>query len=140
MAEERRPTKEELVPLLSQAIELAATQLAPETVGSVAEVFQILLWHFVDHDVKAYLVIGDAGDLSFVTQPPREADGTIKIEAGMLHDVAFGKVPVALAFLSGKLRLQGLPALKLRRFIPLFNPFLEGYRQAWQEITEEKHG
>jgi len=140
MIEERRPTREELVPLLSRAMELAGAQLAPDTVRSVAEVFQVLLWHFVDYDLKAYLVIGDTGDLSFVTQAPKEPDGKIKIEADMLHDVAFGKVPIALAFLGGKLRLQGLPALKLRRFIPLFNPFLEGYRQACQELREGKNG
>jgi hypothetical protein len=140
MIEERRPTREELVPLLSRAMELAGAQLAPDTVRSVAEVFQVLFWHFVDYDLKAYLVIGDTGDLSFVTQAPREPDGKIKIEADMLHDVAFGKVPIALAFLGGKLRLQGLPALKLRRFIPLFNPFLEGYRQACQELREGKNG
>jgi hypothetical protein len=140
MAEERELVKEDLVPLLSRAIELAGSQLAPETVGSVAEVFQVLLWHFVDYDLKVYLLIGEAGDLSFVTQPPGEADGTIKLEAGMLHDLALGKVSLPLAFLSGKLRLQGLPALNLRRFIPLFNPFLEGYRQAWQEIAEDTNG
>lgn len=140
MAEGRRPTREELVPLLSRAIELAEIQLAPDAVRSVAEVFQVLLWHFTDCDLKAYLVIGAAGKLSFVTQAPREPDGKIKIEVDMLHDVAFGKVPIALAFLGGKLRLQGLPALKLRRFIPLFNPFLEGYRQACQELREGKNG
>jgi len=136
MIEEQRPTREQLVPLLSRAIELAGAQLAPETVRSVAEAFQVLRWDFMDYGLEAYLVIGDAGDLSFVTQAPREADGTIKMDAGMLHDLALGKVSLPLAFLGGKLRLQGLPALKLRRFIPLFNPFLEGYRQAWQEITE----
>ena len=140
MAEERRPTKDELIPLLSRAIESAGAQLAPEAVRSVAEVFQVLLWRFVDHDIEAYLVISDAGDLSFVAQPPRQADGATKIEASTLHDVALGKMPVALAFLSGKLSLQGLPALKLRRFIPLFHPFLEGYRQAWQEIREGGDG
>ena len=136
MVGERRPSKEELYPLLSRAIKLTGTQLAPDTIRAVAEVFSVFLWHFVDYDLKAYFVIGDAGDLSFVLQAPGEVDGTVKLEAAVLHDIALGRTPVAMAFLSGKLRLQGLPALKLRRFIPLLQPFLDGYRQAWQEIGE----
>ncbi len=86
------------------------------------------------------MAIGEARELSFVIHPSREGDGTIKIKVGMLHDLAFGKVPIALAFLGGELRLNGLPALKLRRFIRLFNPFLEAYRQACQGPREGKNG
>jgi len=136
VAEERKPTRDELVPLLNRATSLARIALEPETLASVSEVFQVVRWQFVDHDLDAYLVIDEAGGLSVVSQPPREADGTIKLEAAVLHDVALGKMPMAMAFLGGKMRLQGLPALKMRRFIPLFKPFLEGYRQAWQEIKE----
>ena len=140
MSDDRKPSQEQLLPLLSRAIELAGAKLAPETLKSVGEVFQVLLWDFVDCGVKAYLIIGDEGQLSFVSQADRAADGTVKIEARALHDMALGRVPVALAFLGGKLRVQGLPALKLRRFIPLLEPFLEGYRQAWQEIREGRSG
>lgn len=106
MSEERGPTKEQLVPLLSRGMELSGARLAPETVTSLADVFEFLLWHFVDYDLKAYLDIGEIGESKFATQPPAEADGTFKVEAGVLDGAAFGKVPLELALEVGQGRIM----------------------------------
>jgi hypothetical protein len=94
------------VPLLSRGMELSGARLAPETVTSLADIFEVLLWRFVDYGLKAYLDIREMGESKFTTQLPAEADGTFKVEAGVLHGAAFGKVRVALAFEVGQGRMM----------------------------------
>ena len=62
-------------------------------------------------------------------------DGVITIDAATFHSAAVGEGSLGMAFLTGKLQVEGIPVSSLSRFSGLLKPFLSSYRQACAELN-----
>jgi putative sterol carrier protein len=106
-------------------------KLKPEQIEEIAQVFRTLCWDFKDRSFQAWFLL-EKGKIQLITDDSRVPDATITLDSSTLHDAAYGKTTFGAAFVMGKLKVKGIPALKLRKFIPLLKPFLESYREAWE--------
>jgi hypothetical protein len=76
--------------------------------------------------------LNERGEIRIIPKVADKPDVIVTLDASALHDSAYGKTTFGTAFVMGKLKVKGIPALKLRKFIPLLKPFLESYREAWE--------
>ena len=130
------PNAQQLQMVMPQAIELLSRKLKPEQIREIAQVFQTLSWDFKDCALQVYLLLDEAGEIRYVPDISAMPDATVTLDASTLHDAAYGKTTFGLAFVMGKLKIKGISALKLTKFIPLLEPFLESYREAWEAYHE----
>jgi len=126
------PDALQLESVMQQTIELLGRKLKSEQIQEIAQVFQTICWNFKDRDFQVYLLLDESGQIQLITDVSGVPDATITLDTSTLHDAAYGKTTFGTAFVMGKLKVEGIPALKLRKFIPLLKPFLESYREAWE--------
>jgi len=136
MSHKEPPSPERFPAVMQRTISLVGEKLPPEQIRQVAQVFHSLCWEFPDYGLRAYFLVWEDGRVGYAATLDGEADATIAMDARTFHQAAFGTASFAQAFLTGKLRVKGIPALKLTRFIPLLQPFLESYKQAWEELHD----
>jgi len=130
------PNAQQLEGVIQQAIELLGRKLKPEQIREIAKVFQTLCWDFRDSALQICLSLDEGGRIKYVPNISGTPDATVTLDASTLHNSAYGKTTFGLAFVTGKLKVKGVPALKLTKFIPLLKPFLESYREAWEAYHE----
>lgn len=136
MDERTLPSRHQFPMVMERTINLVGGKIPQEKIRQVAQVFQTLCWDFKDYAIQAYFLVDGDGRVDYASTVPTAPDATITLDARVLHDSAFGRTSLGLAFITGKLRVKGIPALKLNKFVPLLEPFLESYRQAWEEFHE----
>lgn len=122
--------------VLQQTIELLGQKLEPAQVHEMGQVFRTLSWNFRDRAFQVYLLLNEKDEIKYARDISGIPDVTITLDASILHDSAYGRTTFGTAFVMGKLKVKGIPALKLNKFIPLLKPFLESYRQAWEAYHE----
>ena len=130
------PNAHQLQEVMQRTISLLAQKLSQEKIQEISQAFHSLCWDFKDHGIQVYLSISEAGQIKYVPDISTKPDVTVTLNASTLHDSAYGKTTFGLAFITGKLKLKGVPALKVTKFAPLLKPFLESYRQTWEEYRE----
>jgi alkyl sulfatase BDS1-like metallo-beta-lactamase superfamily hydrolase len=130
------PSKVQLKSVLKRTIERMNHRLNPEKIKEIAQVFQIFCWNFKDKNQKAYLLLDKKGVIKYATRFDGEPDAIITLDSIILHNAAYNKTTLGTAFVMGKLKVKGISALRLRKFIPLLKPFLESYREAWEVYCE----
>ena len=126
----------QLKSVIRRTIELLDQRLNKEQTEEIAQVFQILCWNFKDLNLKVYLLLGEKGVIKYATHVNGEPDAIITLDSTTLHNSAYNRTTLGTAFVMGKLKIKGIPALRLRKFIPLLKPFLESYREAWEAHCE----
>jgi len=134
MSEKPLPDAQRFLAVMQRTIQLVGQNVGRDKLQEVAKLFHTLCWEFRDYGVKAYFLVNDAGEVQSSLEWPGDVDSVIIMDARTFHDAACGKTNFGTAFLTGKLRVRGLPALKLGKFTPLLKPFLEGYQQACEEL------
>lgn len=121
---------------MGRAVELAAQSIPVSDVRRAAQVCRTLCWEISDYKLRAYLFFREDGTIGYSTSFFAVPEGTVTMEADVLHQAAFGGTSaLALAFLMGRASVSGAPAEDLDFFFPLLKPFLEGYRRAYQECA-----
>jgi len=119
------------------AIQLLRDKLTTEQKSRVAAVLPTVRWNFEDIDLVVDLQLRqDLPDISIARQAVRDPAMQITINRETLHDSAWGRTSFGAAFLSGDLRIHGLPPLALTRFIPLMKHMLASYREALEQFDE----
>ena len=130
------PGISQLESVMEQAIGLLGQKLKPPQIQEISQVFRTLCWSFKDCALQFYLLLDERGEIKYVPEISGIPDVTITLDVSTLHDSAYGKTTFGTAFVMGKLKVKGIPALKLGKFIPLLTPFLESYREAWEAYHE----
>ena len=127
------PAKEEFPKVMRRTLELTGGKVSVESVGKLYKIFKTLRWDFPDYQLSAYTVLDSDGKFGYAESIQGSADAHITMDAERLHTVVYGRGNMAKMFLSGQIKLKGVPMYKLMRFVPLLNPFLESYREACEE-------
>ena len=134
MPEKPLPDPQRFPAVMERTIQLVGQNVPRDKLQEVATVFHTLCWEFRDYGVKTYFLVSDAGEVDSSQEWSGAVDSVITMDARTFHDAAFGKTNFGTAFLMGKLRVKGIPALKLGKFTPLLKPFLDSYQQACEEF------
>ena len=135
MIEDSIPVAHTFLAVMERTIHLVGRNVPRHTLQQVAEVLHALRWDFRDVNVRVYFLVNDAGEVSCHSDWPGPVDSSIAMDAVTFHDAAFGRANLGTALLMGKLRVEGISALKLGRFTSLLKPLLDNYRQACAEIN-----
>ncbi len=118
-------------------MQLVGQRVPRSQLQEIATLFHTVCWEFPDYRFKSYFTLNGEGEVRGYSQWNGPVDGTVIMDARTFHDAAFGKTSFGAAFLMGKVRVKGIPATKLGKFMPLLQPFLDCYQQACEE---EIHG
>ena len=127
------PAKEEFPKVMRRTLELTGGKVSAESVGKLYKIFKSLRWDFPDYELSAYTVLDSDGNFGYAESIEGSADAHITMDAERLHQVVYGRGNMAKMFLSGQIKLKGVPMYKLMRFVPLLSPFLDSYREACEE-------
>ena len=119
--------------MLQRTLELTGDKVSAESVGKLYKIFRSLRWDFPDYGMSAFTVLTPEGAFGYAESIAGEPDARITMDAARLHQVVYGRGNMAKMFLSGQIKLSGVPMHKLMRFVPLLGPFLDSYRQACEE-------
>ena len=138
MREESLPGPQMFLEVMERTIQLVGQKMPRSTLQGVAEAFRSLRWNFPDYGLQIYFLVNEAGDVSCATEWRGPVDCVLAMDAGTFHQAAYGKINFGAALLTGKLSIQGVSALNLSKFTPLLTPFLDGYRQAYNEYHGPK--
>lgn len=130
------PNVLQLQAVMQQTIELVGQKLKAEQIREIASVFPTLCWNFKDCTLEVYILLDDKGNMKYTSDSAGIDGASITMDTATLHNSAYGKTSFGRAFITGKLKIKGVPALKLKKFMPLLNPFLESYREAWEAYNE----
>lgn len=125
--------------LMHRTIALVGQKMTRETLQAVSQVFQVMRWDFKDLGTSIFFLLSSDGAVRSADAHESEAQSTLQIDARTFHDAAYGRTSLGTAFLLGRLKVRGIPALKLGKFTPLLKPFLESYRQACEEMAHVAH-
>lgn len=121
---------------MRRAVELAAQRIPVSEVRRAAQICRTLCWEIRDYRLRAYLLFREDGTIGYSTSSFAIPEGSVSMESSLLHQAAFGDTSaLAIAFLTGQVRVTGGPAENLDFFLPFLKPFLEGYRQACEELA-----
>lgn len=134
MSDKPLPDRQRFLAVMERTIQLVGQNVPRDNLQEVAKVFHTLCWEFQDYGMKAYFLVSDGGEVDSAWEWSGAVDSVITMDARTFHDAAFGKTNLGIAFLMGKLRVKGIPALKLGTFTPLLRPFLDSYQQACEEL------
>ena len=110
--------------------------MSAESVGKLYKIFKTLRWDFPDYEMSAYTVLDAEGAFGYAESIEGAPDAHITMDAARLHQVVYGRGNMAKMFLSGQIKLKGVPMYKLMRFVPLLGPFLDSYREACEEASK----
>ena len=127
------PAKEEFPKVMRRTLELTGGKVSAESVGKLYKIFKSLRWDFPDYELSAYTMLDSDGNFGYAESIEGSADAHITMDAERLHQVVYGRGNMAKMFLSGQIKLKGVPMYKLMRFVPLLSPFLDSYREACEE-------
>ena len=127
------PEKDRFPQVLQRTLELTGARVSTESVGKLYKIFKTLQWDFPDYSLSAYTVLDSEGRFGYAESIEGAPDAHITMDAGRLHQVVYGRGNMAKMFLSGQIKLKGVPMYKLMRFVPLLGPFLDSYREACEE-------
>ncbi len=130
------PAKEQFPNVLQRTLELTGGRVSKESVGKLYKIFKTLRWDFPDYDLSAYTVLDAEGGFGYAESIEGAPDARITMDAERLHQVVYGRGNMAKMFLSGQIKLKGVPMYKLMRFVPLLGPFLDSYREACEEASK----
>ena len=129
------PVKEDFPRVMRRTLELTGGRVSAESVGKLYKIFKSLRWDFPDYELSAYTVLDSDGNFGYAESIEGSADAhtNSRWTRERLHQVVYGRGNMAKMFLSGQIKLKGVPMYKLMRFVPLLSPFLESYREACEE-------
>ena len=130
------PARKEFPRILQHTLELTGKKVSAESVGKLYKIFKTLRWDFPDYDLSAYTVLDSDGHFGYAESIEGAPDARITMDAERLHQVVYGRGNMAKMFLSGQIKLKGVPMYKLMRFVPLLGPFLDSYREACEEASK----
>jgi len=130
------PNEQQLQAVMQQTIELLGQKLKAEQIQEIAKVFPTLCWNFKDYTLEVHLILNEQGNIRYTPDSNGIHGPMITMDTATLHNSAYGRTSFGRAFITGKLKIKGVPALKLTKFMPLLNPFLESYREAWEAYHE----
>ena len=130
------PARKEFPRILQHTLELTGKKVSAESVGKLYKIFKTLRWDFPDYDLSAYTVLDAGGGFGYAESIEGAPDARITMDAERLHQVVYGRGNMAKMFLSGQIKLKGVPMYKLMRFVPLLGPFLDSYREACEEASK----
>lgn len=130
------PNAQQLQSVMQRTIELVGQKLKAEQIREIAKVFPTLCWNFKDCALEVYILLEEKGNLTYTPDSVGAHGASITMDTATLHNSAYGKALFGRAFITGKLKIKGVPALKLTKFMPLLNPFLESYKEAWEAYNE----
>ncbi len=128
------PDSQRFPAVMERAIQLVGQRVPRSQLQEIATLFHTVCWEFPDYGFKSYFMISDQGEVRSATNWFGEVDGVVTLDASTFHDAAFEKISFSFALFTGKLRVSGIQPLKLGKFLPLVQPFLDSYQQACQEI------
>ncbi|MFH1140636.1 MAG: SCP2 sterol-binding domain-containing protein [Chloroflexota bacterium] len=120
--------------VMERTIQLVGQRVPRSQLQEIATLFHTVCWEFPDYGIKSYFTLNGQGEVRGFAHWSGPVDGTVIMDARTFHDAAFGKTSFGLAFFTGKLRVSGIQPVKLGKFMPLLDPFLESYQQACQEL------
>ncbi len=129
------PARKEFPRILQHTLELTGKKVSAESVGKLYKIFKTLRWDFPDYEMSAYTVLDAEGAFGYAESIEGAPDARITMDAERLHQVVYGRGNMAKMFLSGQIKLKGVPMYKLMRFVPLLGPFLDSYREACEEAS-----
>ncbi|MEE9199781.1 MAG: SCP2 sterol-binding domain-containing protein [Dehalococcoidia bacterium] len=124
------PPRELFPRVMEKTLELTGQKVPTKTVQGLAKIFTSLCWEFPDYGLSIYTLLDEEGRFSYVESIEGEADAQITMKAEQLHSVVYGRANLPKMFLTGKIKVRGLPRLKLFKFVPLLGPFLDSYKEA----------
>ena len=119
MADEILPGAQSFAEVMQRTIQLVGHNAPRSSLQKVAEVFRSLRWDFQDYGLQIYFLVNETGEVSSATEWQGPVDSVLAIDAGTFHQAAYGKTNFGTALLTGKLRIQGIPALSLSKFMIL---------------------
>lgn len=128
------PTREMFPKVMEKALELTGQKVPSKTVKNLAKIFSTLCWEFPDYEVSVYTVLDGEGRFAYVESLDGSAEAQITMDAQQLHQVVYGRGNLPKMFLTGQIKVRGLPMLKLIKFVPLLGPFLDSYKEACEQI------
>ncbi len=128
------PDAQRFPAVMERAMHLVGQRVPRSQLQEIATLFQCVCWEFPDYGLKSYFLVSEDGEVRSATAWVGAVDGVVTLDARTFHDAAFGKTSFGFAFFTGKLRVSGIQPMKLGRFMPLVQPFLESYQQACQEL------
>ena len=111
--------------------------------GKLYKIFKTLRWDFPDYEMSAYTVLDADGGFGYAGSIEGAPDARITMDAERLHQVVYGRGNMAKMFLSGQIKLKGVPMYKLMRFVPLLGTFSGqlpgGMRGSIQVMLIQRH-
>ena len=131
------PPRELFPRVMEKTIQLTGQKVSSKTIKKLAEIFTSLCWEFSDYQQQVYTLLDGEGRFRYVESIDGEAEAQITMKAEQLHSVVYGRASFPKMFLSGQIKVRGLPKLKLFKFAPLLGPFLDSYREACEEVAGE---
>ncbi|MFQ5933135.1 MAG: SCP2 sterol-binding domain-containing protein [Dehalococcoidia bacterium] len=127
----------ELFPrVMERTLRLTGQKVSAKSVKALSKFFTSLCWEFPDYGLSMYTVLDDEGRFNYAESIDGPADARITIDASQLHQVVYGRGNLPKMFLTGKVKVHGLPMLKLMKFAPLLSPFLDSYREACEQLSD----
>ena len=134
MTDSPLPDSQSFPAVMERAVQLVGQRVTRSQLQEIAALFHTVCWEFPDYGLKSYFMISDQGEVRSAAHWSGVVDGVVTLDASTFHDAAFGKTSFGFAFFTGRLRVSGIQPMKLGRFMPLVQPFLESYQQACQEL------
>ncbi|MDO8751407.1 MAG: SCP2 sterol-binding domain-containing protein [Dehalococcoidia bacterium] len=134
MPESPLPDSQLFPAVMERAMQLVGQKVPRSQLQEIATLFHTVCWEFPDYGLKRYFLVSDDGEVRSAAHWSGVVDGVVTLDASTFHAAAFGKTSFGLAFFTGRLRVSGIHPVKLGKFMPLLEPFLESYQQACQEL------
>ncbi len=128
------PPKDLFPKVMEHTIRLTAEKVPPKSVQSLAKIFTTLCWEFPDYQLSVYTLLDDEGNFTYAESLEGQAQAQITMDARQLHSIVYQKASMPKMFLTGQIKVRGLPTLKLIKFVPLLGPFLDSYKEACENI------
>lgn len=108
------PTREAMPAIMIKMTELAGEELDSGAVVKIAEVINALCLDLTDMELRYYLRFGADGEVELMTEDPGlQPTLTITTTSETLHNMAIGVTNPAKAFAMRKVKISGVPTMKL---------------------------
>ena len=130
------PPKDSFPSVIQRTLELTGQKVPETSVRNLYKIFATLRWEFPDYGLSVYTVLDDEGRFNYADSIVGNPDAEITLNAEQLHQVVYGRGNMPKMFLTGKIKLKGVPKLKLIKFVPLMGPFLDSYKEACEGMVQ----
>ena len=131
------PSKDSFTELMEKTLELTGQKIPPKSVRNLYQIFTSLMWEFPDYNISLYTILNDEGQFKYAKILNGKPDAHIILKAEQLHQVVYGRGNMPKMFLTGQIKLIGIPKLKLMKFVPLLGPFLDSYKEAYESTISQ---